>query len=49
MYKSIQSNEQCTECPENSESSVTGATSCICVKGYYKASSEGVNYSCTGK
>ena len=49
MYKSIQSNEQCTECPENSDSSVTEATSCTCVKGYYRASSDGVNYPCTGK
>ena len=48
-YKSIQGNEDCVECPENSNSTQTGATSCDCVSGYYRASSENITVKCTGK
>ena len=48
-YKSIQGNEDCVECPENSNSTQTGATSCDCISGYYRASSENITVKCTGK
>ena len=47
-YKSIQGNEDCVECPENSNSTQTGATSCDCISGYYRAGSENVTVKCTG-
>ena len=48
-YKSIQGNEDCVKCPENSNSTQTGATSCECIRGYYRASSENITIKCTGK
>ena len=47
-YKSTQGNEECTECPANSNSASPGAVSCECMSGYYRANNENVIVNCTG-
>ena len=47
-YKFTQGNEECTECPANSNSTSPGAVSCECISGYYRASNENVTVDCTG-
>ena len=48
-YKLVQGNEECIECPANSNSTTPGATSCECISGYYRTSSENSTVQCTGK
>ena len=48
-YKFVQGNEECIECPANSNSTGPGATSCECISGYYRTSSENSTIQCTGK
>ena len=33
-------NEECHDCPENSEGMESGLSECPCVEGYYRASGE---------
>ncbi len=46
-YKFTQGNEECIECPDNSNST-PGAASCDCISGYYRASNENSTVKCTG-
>ena len=40
-------NEECVECPPNSEATQTGLTQCTCVPDYYRATDEGPSVTCT--
>ena len=48
-FKSFQGNASCKECPENSNSTTSGATNCTCITGYYRSRYENVTVACTGK
>uniref|UniRef100_A0A7M4FX06 Ephrin type-A receptor 1 n=1 Tax=Crocodylus porosus TaxID=8502 RepID=A0A7M4FX06_CROPO len=39
--------ERCLKCPPNSSSNASGATSCPCYMGFFRASNEGQNVACT--
>ena len=47
-YKLVQGNEECIECPVNSNSTLPGATSCDCFPGYYRSDNEDATVGCTG-
>ena len=48
-FKLSQGNDLCKECPDNSNSTTSGATSCTCLTGYYRSRYEDVTAACTGK
>ena len=48
-FKSFQGNDLCEECPDNSNSTSSGATSCTCLTGYYRSRYEDVTTDCTGE
>ena len=48
-YKSSQGNDLCEKCPDNSNSTTSGTTSCTCLTGYYRSRYEGVTTACTGE
>ncbi len=47
-YKFTQGNEECIECPDNSNSTSPGAVSCDCISEYYRAGNENSTVKCTG-
>uniref|UniRef100_A0A8C5QN57 receptor protein-tyrosine kinase n=1 Tax=Leptobrachium leishanense TaxID=445787 RepID=A0A8C5QN57_9ANUR len=47
FFKAEALNGQCLLCPANTESSINGATSCLCQDGYFRASKDSVASSCT--
>ena len=48
-FKSFQGNDLCKVCPDNSNSTTSGATNCTCITGYYRSGYEDVTTNCTGK
>ncbi len=48
-YKFTQDDEECIECPDNSNSTSPGAISCECISGYFRASNENITVKCTGQ
>ena len=48
-FKLSHGHESCEECPDNSNSTTSGATSCTCLTGYYRSRYEDVTTPCTGE
>ena len=48
-FKSFQGNDSCEECPDNSNSTSSGATNCTCLTGYYRSKYEDVSSACTSE
>ena len=48
-FKSFQGNDLCKVCPDNSNSTISGAINCTCITGYYRSRYENVTTACTGE
>ncbi|KYO46506.1 ephrin type-A receptor 1 isoform X1 [Alligator mississippiensis] len=47
FYRHSLETERCLKCPPHSSSNASGATSCPCYIGFFRASNEGQNVACT--
>ena len=48
-YKATVGNTECLPCPENSEATEAGSTSCRCLPGFYRGTDESPDVSCAGE